>query len=283
MFDKKGLTSSEASHIANFLKELVKNIDVTTDNFKVMTSVGIRDGQPNALDTNKAIEDWDSKLLAKARYYSLSAWLKEAIKIKDSQLTKARTMASNIEIELKKTPARPSLKATEWVDFFLTQMTIKDQAMYLQAEANASHIGQFIHNFDDVRSKLDNYKPTEFHKLSSTETMTVQNQLLYDKDELLGTFENLQSLHRESEKLVNFWKAKHKEWKAQQEMEFQTAVQKWSRESSAINIENNNLLKTQEAQFEIERTRKVEEISALKIVIPNSLQPILDEVYEKLK
>ena len=37
------------------------------------------------------------------------------------------------------------------------------------------------------------------------------------------------------------------------------------------------------ADFEIERTRKLEVLKNLKITIPTEFQPILDEIYKKLK
>ena len=86
MLDTKGLTSSEASHIANFLKEQVKGIDITVENFKVITSQGKRDNDWLPIDTNKAVEDLKGSLLKKAEYFSLSAWLREAIKYKDNKI-----------------------------------------------------------------------------------------------------------------------------------------------------------------------------------------------------
>lgn len=91
MLDKKGLTSSEASHIANFLKERVKKIDITPQNFKTSTAVGIRGMTEMPLDSNTAIQNWKELLLKKGEYYSLSAWLKEAIKYKEWLLIDART------------------------------------------------------------------------------------------------------------------------------------------------------------------------------------------------
>ena len=59
MLEKTGLTSSEASHVANFIKEQVKNIDVTTSNFKVITQEGRREGNYLRLDSNEEIKNGD--------------------------------------------------------------------------------------------------------------------------------------------------------------------------------------------------------------------------------
>ena len=65
MLDKKGLTSSEASHIANFLKEQVKKIDITPSNFKISTSIGIRGTSEMPLESNASIQNWKELLLKK--------------------------------------------------------------------------------------------------------------------------------------------------------------------------------------------------------------------------
>ena len=91
MLDKTGLTSSEASHVANFIKEQVKNIDVTTSNFKVITQEGRRDGTYLRLDSHEEIKNWDDLLLEKGKLFALSAWLKESIKYKEEQIKKVRS------------------------------------------------------------------------------------------------------------------------------------------------------------------------------------------------
>ena len=285
MLDKKGLTSSEASHIANFLKEQVKKIDITPQNFKVSTAIGIRGTAEMSLDSNTAIQDWKELLLKKGEYYSLSAWLKEAIKHKEWLLLDARTnyFDSSSVTGTKELPPFPTQKSKEWENFFRTELSIKEQAEYLAQESRASHVGGFIHNFDTVRQKIDNFVPTSFHALSETETMTVSNTLLYNTEELYQNVEELQGIHREAEKVVNYWKAKHKEWIADQDRAYQNTLAEYRRNVSTITAENNSLIQKEQSEFEKNKTSKIEEIAALRIVIPIALQHILDEAYEKLK
>ena len=116
MLEAKGLTSSEASHIANFLKEQVKAIDINAPSFKVTRSVGIRNGEEHDLDTNQTIEGWDLKLLEKARFYALSAWLKEAIKAKEDLIKDERSTKFNVALVegLKKHPDTPVSPDTDF-------------------------------------------------------------------------------------------------------------------------------------------------------------------------
>ena len=285
MLDKKGLTSSEASHIANFLKEQVKKIDITPSNFKISTSIGIRGAENIPLDSNKAILNWPDLLLKKAEYFSLSAWLKEAIKYKEWLLLDARTnyFDSSTVTGTKELPPQPVKKPTEWCEYFRTELNIKEQAEYLKQESLASHVGGFIHNFDVVREKINTFVPAKFHTLSESETMTVMNTMLYDPEHLYLSVEELQGIHREAEKVVNYWKAKHKEWIADQDRVYQTALVEYRRNVSTITTENNALIQKETSEFENNKTNLIQEIAALRIEIPVALQYILDEAYEKLK
>ena len=283
MLDKTGLTSSEASHVANFIKEQVKNIDVTTSNFKVITQEGRRDGTYLRLDSNEEIKNWDDLLLEKGKLFALSAWLKESIKYKEDQIKKIRSSSLDTSTLPKKDVPKPPTKLdTSFEDFFL-ELSIKEKAEYLLNESKASHIGKFIHNFDGVRNVLDNFKPTEFVNISSTEVMTVRNTMLYDREELLGRIEKLQNIHRECEKVINYYKAKYKEWAAELDTQFQKNWKNYAEEVHMIERENSMILVKARADFEIERTRKLEVLKNLKITIPIEFQPILDEIYKKLK
>ena len=283
MLDKKGLTSSEASHIANFIKEQVKNIDVTTSNFKVITPEGRRDGTYLRLDSHEEIKNWDDLLLEKGKLFALSAWLKESIKYKEEQIKKVRSsILDTSKLPKKDVPKPPTKLDTSFEDFFL-ELSIKEKAEYLLNESKASHIGKFIHNFDGVRNVLDNFKPTEFVNISSTEVMTVRNTMLYDREELLGRIEKLQNIHRECEKVINYYKAKYKEWAAELDTKFQKNWKNYAEEVHMIERENSMILVKARADFEIERTSKLEVLKNLKITIPIEFQPILDEIYKKLK
>lgn len=283
MLDKtKGLTSSEASRIKNFVKEIVKTINVG-DTLQIVTSHAIRGEKLLPLDTNTKIEDWKDKLHMKARYYSLSSWLGEAIAYKEKLLKENLNTVFTGKVEgLLEIPEQPSKKSTSWEDFFST-LSVKEQSEYLTNDTYAAHIGKFIHNFDSIRNKFDTFEPTQFKKVSDTETLTVVNELLYTAEELISDVENLQGEHRKANKIVNYWKAKYKEWVANIEKEFMADMKKFYTDSSAIHASNRALQNAAAAEFEREKTIKREEIAARKIVVPHELQDIVDEVMEKFK
>lgn len=283
MLDKKGVTSTEAKRIANFLKEMVKDIDVQTSTLPIITSVAERGDKQLPLDNNERIDNWDKLLVTKGRYFALSAWLNEGIKLKDSMIQDERYKSFDTDtveglLPQVPPPAVPSLTEKDFYEI----LSIKERAEQLSAESLAAHIGGFIHNFDEIRNIFREYKPTTFKNISPTETVTVINTLLYDKDDMIEKVEELTSQHREANKLVNYYTAKYKEWVANKQREYQMQLDKYVDENREIHQANNALITKARAAFETAKTNRLEELAALKIVIPNDLQPIMDEVLEKL-
>ena len=285
MLNKKGLTMADAGRISTFLKETVKGIDIQTSNFAVITSETVRSGESYKLDSNQRIDNWKELLQQKARYYSLSAWLMEAVKLKESMLLEVRNMVFSKNIpaeELELYPEAPIAPKTTFDDFFKNVLNTKEKAEYLSNQSMAAHVGGFIHNFDNIRKTLDNFKPTTFDTISSSETLTVVNKLLYTKEELIEGTEELRKIHRDAEKIMNYYKGRAKDWADELSDQYQRDLEKYKNLYASAHKQNEAVVQKYKSEFEIEKTKKVKEIADLKIEIPKDLQPILDEVLEKL-
>jgi len=185
ILSNKGLTSSEANHFTNIVKEMVKDIDIKSSNMPLSTSKVIRDNEEYPLDTNVRVGNWVELLLRKGELYSLSAWLKSGIKLKEKLLDEVEREhhdTSVLEAEFKELFVEPKKPDTSF-EAFLTSLSTKERNEYLMNESIASHIGQFVHNFDTVRNSLDRFQPTTFQKVESGEVLTVKSELLYTKSE----------------------------------------------------------------------------------------------------
>ena len=165
------------------------------------------------------------------------------------------------------------------IDYILNT---KEKAEYLSNQSMAAHVGGFIHNFDNIRKTLDNFKPTTFDTISSSETLTVVNKLLYTKEELIEGTEELRKIHRDAEKIMNYYKGRAKDWADELSDQYQRDLEKYKNLYASTHKQNEAVVQKYKSEFEIEKTKKVKEIADLKIEIPKDLQPILDEVLEKL-
>lgn len=286
ILSNKGLTSSEANHFTNIVKEMVKDIDIKSSNMPLYTSKVIRDNEEYPLDTNLRVGNWVELLLRKGELYSLSAWLKSGIRLKEKLLDDVEREhhdTSVLESEFKELIVEPKKPDTSF-EAFLTSLSTKERNEYLMNESIASHIGQFVHNFDTVRNSLDRFQPTTFQKVESGEVLTVKSELLYTKAEMVEGFYTLQKKHRESEKIVNYYKSKHKEWEKSVLDSHSDTISEVRNNNKNITLENNLLVSRQIELFNKAKREKKNEISNKKILIPNELQGIFDEVskYAKL-
>lgn len=285
MLGAEGISSSEASRIANLIKELVKGLDVTTSNFQIQTSYFKEDGNDHRLDMNNKIENWNENLIQKGDYFALSAWLKEAVKVKEDLCKKIIAKVFNTSdytAELK--PYIKNELETFSLDFDYYKynvMSEEDLAIYLTADARATHIGKFIHNFDEIRSQFDNFKPTTFRR-EGDKVITVTNKPLYGKDDVLAKVETLTAQHSTQDKLCNAYKASHKAWEADQKLKRASEERLFQDELRKIDRYNDEIISKHKTEFEKEKIQELENIRAMKIVIPKQYKALFDEVSAKL-
>ena len=278
LLSNKGLTSSEANHVTNITKELVKNLNLS--NLNLFTATVLKSGIEHPLDENSKNVNWITDIKRSGELYSLSAWLKSAIKYKEQwldDLNRGQYITSNTYILEK------DVVGTKF-DFetYLDSLSVKERNEYLSSESVASHIGKFVHSFDAIREQSDKFQPTSFTQINN-EVVTVKNTRLYTKDELIDGFFELQKQHRESEKVVNYYKAKHKEW-------VKEISDKYSDAQKEVNFKNSEIIKEfsqknekERIEFEATKRQKMSEVSALKITIPNELQETLGYVNQYAK
>lgn len=270
----QGLTSTEANHVTNVVKELVKRMDVTKLSLQTSSVENENGGLPRRLDENEKNEDWVSNIKRVGELFSLSAWLKTGVKHKEDLLTKQgmRTIKL-VQPALAEYPENPD---TSLETYFLS-LGVKEYNEYLSAESVASHIGKFIHNFDSTLQASENFKPTDFAQMNGV-VRTIVNTRLYTRAELKHGFFDLQKEHREAEKTVNLYKARHKEWQKNLLDDHSREVQAISESNMVLTREAMNANQKASLDLENEKRDKKKEISTLKIVIPHALQETLDYV-----
>ena len=274
----KGLTSSEANHVTNVVKELVK--DLTAD-LKLSTSYITEDGENLPLDENKKVISWTENVQESGRLFGLSAWLKTAIKYKENLLNTVERksfVSQLVKPTLEMLPFKPSVEISD----YLNQLNTKGLNEYLTAEAMAAHVGKFIHNFDSIRRESDNFVPTSFVK-SGDRTYTVKSTRLYTSEELVEGFFELQKEHRDAEKLVNLYKSRHHDWVKDTLEAYTSNVKSMQSRNFNVQIGYNNEVEAERLSFENDNREQKKVISAFKIIVPNELQPLLDEVNKYAK
>ncbi len=278
----KGLTSSEANHITNITKEIVKEFDSKIEGFAISNSIAIRQGTELILSEYKRI-DFKELVLKRGELYSLSAWLKSGIKRKEelsSSVGNGNTGYGDLVPPVKST--LPNAPSTTF-ESYLETCTVREVAEYLSAESSAAHVGKFVHNFDSVREMLNKFSPTGFHTIGGNEVLTVKNTLIYTENELIGGFFDLQKEYREFEKVVNLFKSRHKDWVKSILDTYSDEVSLITKNNAEVDSKYRNELYQVELEFEKQKREDLKTVSNLKIIIPSDLQATLDFVNEYAK
>jgi hypothetical protein len=296
----KGLSMSQAQSISNLCNQRAKEISTKLDNINNV-SKELTIGAETYIETqgNPIPENVVQLLQAKARLSATQAFLMENIKAKDELIKDIQTERFNYEVEAPKRPETISEILPNEVDgdFGLDQMTATEYNEYLEAEAYASHIGQFIHKkgtLDRLRAELPTIKTLEFMEIEVGKKTPLKVSVHHTAEQLLAIHEELAALHRGYEQKVNYFKSKAKNAVTSEN----ARVQKERGEIQArVNQQNSDLANAyklayeqwtadqRKAQHEFEEKRqgRIQEAVNLKIEIASRFQDVVDEFMNQLK
>lgn len=155
-------------------------------------------------------------LLEKAKLHSAQAFLIESIKWKDTLIKSKQNQQFNItdtEIIVPDEVTFESAVVLRTVNesWGWEQLTTQEYNEYLEADAYAAHIGQFIHKgstLDTLRKELPLVKVLEWMSIEDGKKIPITAKVHHDSAKLLATHEDLAAEHRKHEQRVNYFKAK---------------------------------------------------------------------------
>lgn len=296
----KGLSMSQAQSVSNLCNQRSKEITnklVDINNVSktlVINSETYTETQGNPMPTNVV-----ELLTEKARLSATQAFLMENIKAKDELITSIQRDQFEYEVEA---PERPKTKVRV-LPFLVdenwgwSQLSAAEHNEYLEAEAYASHIGQFIHKggkLDKLRAELPTIKTLEFMEIEVGKKIPMKVSVHHTSEQLLEIHEELAALHRGYEQKVNYFKAKVKnsvttenariakeradiqaevnEINSKQDVEYKNAYDKWAAEYRKASEE-----------FEENRQKRIQEVANMKIDVAERFQPVIDMFLKQLK
>lgn len=275
-FGQDGLTDTSANFIANQAKNSYQELEADLDNVrfvnKDMTIIGMEVNTPISYGTTD-ISDIDKKLDRVARLKSLIAWIREALKARQRLFDEAEKMSyTDFGIEVPEQPVRPTY-LTE--DDVVSSWNIKQRNRYYYLETLCSQIGKYIHpdgrfakEIVLLNDKIHNPKTVSG---DGRDTIIYTYTPSIESGKVSSKYMELQQLHRSYQAELNSMKhdvesildldVKDKD------VNFQHEYLVWSNKM----VDCNNRLK-------VCKNDKLDEIRKLKIVIPDSLKSVYDEV-----
>jgi hypothetical protein len=295
---KNGLSLSAAQSISNLCNQRSKDITASlADINNVEKTLTI--GEETYIETqgNPIPTDVVELLTAKARLSATQAFLMENIKAKDQLISKIKYegFIYDVEAPVRPTTISETLPTEVDEDFGWDTLSAAEYNEFIEAEAYASHIGQFIHKggkLDRLRAELPTIKTLEFMEIEVGKKTPMKVSVHHTPAQLLTIHEELAALHRGYEQKVNYFKSKVKNAVTSEN----ARIQKERGEIQArVNQQNSDLsnayklayeqwtAEQRKAQHEFEEKRqgKIQDAVNLKIEVAERFQSVVDEFIEK--
>jgi hypothetical protein len=290
----KGLSMSQAQSISNLCNQNAQEIQRELDSYnncsKSITVEGqvysIQDGVPmpgNILDLLKN----------KGDLHACQAFLMEAIKSKESEIERIRDTRPDFSHLTE--PERPI--AVDYDILFdvseswgWSQLSDTEYSEYLQVEAMASHLGQFIHKqgkLTSLRKELPNIPSIEWFEVEQGKKTPVKVTKHHLAPILMDVHEEIAEEHRKYEQRVNYYKAKVKNLVSDEN----ARIQKVNADKAAefLKLEK-ELMEQYKAEYEAyqgellrltmefnsQRELKIKDAAALRISVDPRFQHVID-------
>lgn len=276
---EKGLTSTQANHLANIAKELYQTDLEKANGIRFVSSYVTVAGTDKVYQTKSGASLDDYKNINLGRIGLLNtfcAWVREAIKAKDEALQKLDDMdvfdymsmnnLSYTEVDVK-------VDVTD--EDAINNLSIEDRVNYYSLEAKASVLGKQIHPGQSLSIAINEVRQVmnEPVRVKSTDNNDIIEELkpTADINDLEAHFLSLQAIHRKLNGELNVLKQKIKDIKTEMTTKLNNEKAKLlqirEQESLKYRLDFNNFLNA-------ERDR----IGKLKIIIPDELQDIYKEI-----
>lgn len=290
----KGLSMSQAQSISNLCNQNALEIERELDSYNNCSRSINVNGQ--VYETQEGIPvpgDILEKLKNKGDLHACQAFLMEAIKGKDAEIARIR----NIQVDTSHLVKPERVFAPDFDDsqsvsesWGWSQLSDAEYSEYLQVEAMASHLGQFIHKngkLTQLRKELPTIPTLEWFEVEAGKKSPVKVTKHHVSGGLLNIHEGIADEHRKYEQRVNYYKAKVKNLVSDENARIQkenankaAEFLKLEKELNekyqlAMDAYNGEILRLT-MEFNSQRELKIKDAAALRINVDPRFQHVID-------
>lgn len=232
-------------------------------------------------------------LKQKAELHACQGFLMENIKAKDTMLSEAKKMQadlSGVKFPEDWINEEPKIIPQVSEDWGWEQLTVAEVNEFIEADAYAAHIGQFIHDgsiLDTLRKELPTIPDIEWMIIKDGIKSPVKINVHHTSGQLLKVHEELGAIHRGYEQRVNYFKAKIKNLVTEENARIAKLNADAQTEAEKINRDRYNQyqvdfakateeVKTLKGEFEKTRQDRIKEIASMRINVDSRFQKIID-------
>lgn len=289
----KGLSMSQAQSVSNLCNQRAQNIDaeisIINNASKTITINGETYEQEEAHPMPMNITEL---IMEKARLHATQAFLMEALKAKEKELIALKVQRFVFDTPAPERKQPDSFNTLDSVDeeWGWKQLSDAEYNEYLEVEAYASHIGQFIHKrgiLSFLREQISKIPSLEWIMIKEGEKTPVKVQKHHTAVQLNAKHEEFAKLHRVYEQRVNYFKAKVKNLVTEENARIAKAnadmINEYGKIESQYNAEY-QLAYTEwitarakaQQEAEVERENLIKETAALRINVDPRFQEVVD-------
>jgi len=280
--NERGITSTAATHLSELATEIIAGCKAKLEAASFVN--GFVDIVGSANEKGKQVEigyathqlaEFNALVGRVADMHSFCAWMREAVKAKERMMEEVSNVTLNDWAEANNiiVPKMPARDAELTEQDIIKTLSVAERCEYYALEAKAAAYGKFIHPdepFSVARRRLQEImsKPiTTQGEGSSLLIYRYENSV--DEEDVEKVYLQLQSEHRDAENRLNQIKTSIKKKlnlaKAEQTEAYKNKIDAYMSESNKLN-----------ADFSSWQRREIEQISSLKIIVPNNLQATFD-------
>ena len=296
----KGLSLSQAQSISNLCHQRATEIGhklTNVNNYSKKVTVGKKERD---IVAGKPLPENVLELLTeKSELHACQAFLMENTKAKAAMLNGLKIARADVSVvEIPKAPqyAKAEVLGELNEEFGWSQLSVSENSEYLEAEAYASHIGQFIHKgktLDVLRTELPGLPAIEWMVIKDGQKSPVEIEKHHTSEDLLKLHEDLAAVHRTYEQRVNYFKAKVNNLTtaenariAKVNADAETEAEKTNRdlrnEFELAHKEYVGKVQSIKVEFEKERQSKIQTTAALRIDVDPRFQKVVDIFLKQL-
>lgn len=303
--NNNGLSLSQAQSVSNLCNQRCSDISDILDSYNNYSKTIRINNDTHCLKEGHSIKnntDTVDLIIKKSKYHACQAFLMENIKTKSKLLNDVKlSVPDTSDITPPEEPVYKNIddKLLPNVDesWGWGKLSRDEYNEYIEAESYAAHIGQFIHKrgrLDFLRREISDIPSIEWMEVETGKKTPVMINKHHTPSGLLELHEKLASIHREHEQRVNYYKAKVKNMVTEENSRIAKHNNDLQNESNSINEELRkeyslevkkymDILSKRKKEFEIERQKKIQEISSMRIVIDPRFQDTVNEFLKKIQ
>lgn len=289
----KGLSLSQAQSISNLCNQRALDISAQLNGINNVEKK-LKIGDETYIETvGKPVpSNLTELLLEKAKLHATQAFLMENVKAKDSLIREVRYKGLETDIFEPKKPKLETFNPLDEVDedFGWSELTSNEINEYIEAEAYAAHIGQFIHKhgaLDVLRKELPTIKTLEWIEVEHGKKTPLMITVHHTNEQLLDIHNELAAKHRQYEQRVNYFKAKVKDLTTAENARIaRHNADGYNKINAANEILNNQYQKEYQTYMaeltrlrevlELQRQTEISEIASLRINVDPRFQDVID-------